>query len=191
MSPRTKKQYKEIRKEKRAIIIEAALEVFAEKTFMGASVSMITQKAEVSKGLLYNYFESKEDLLRKIILEGFDEFVQLFDPNKDGVLTENEFDYFIEETFRLLKKDTRFWKLYFSIIVQPAVMELVQDKLMEIIGPFLQTLIKYYEKKGIANPTAHAILMGAVMDGVSMNYLVDPENFPVEDIKKIIIDKFK
>jgi len=171
--------------------MEAALEIFAEKTFMGASVSMITKKANISKGLLYNYFESKEDLLRKIILEGFDEFVQVFDPNKDGILTENEFTFFIDETFRLLKKDIHFWKLYFSIIVQPAVMVLVQDKLMEIIGPFIQTLMKYYETKGVENPLAHAMLMGAVMDGVYMNYLVDPKNFPVENIKKIIVDKFK
>ncbi|RLD76794.1 MAG: hypothetical protein DRJ10_13000 [Bacteroidetes bacterium] len=52
MSPRTEKQFEEIRKEKRAIIMEAAIEVFAEKNFMGASVSMITKKAGVSKGLL-------------------------------------------------------------------------------------------------------------------------------------------
>ncbi len=191
MSPRTKKQYKEIRKEKRAIILEAAVEVFAEKTFMGASVSMISKKAGVSKGLLYNYFESKEDLLKQIIFEGFEEFAQVFAPNKDGILTEDEFKFFIDETFRLLESDIHFWKLYFSIVMQSDVMLLVQDKIMEMIGPFLQSLVEYYEKKGVANPVAYARLMGSIMDGVSMNYLVDPEGFPVEDIKKIIIDKFK
>ncbi len=191
MSPRTEKQFEQIRKEKRAIIMESAVEVFAEKTFMGASVSMITKKAGVSKGLLYNYFESKEDLLKKIIFEGFEEFALLFDRNKDGVLTEDEFEYFIEENFRLLKSDIHFWKLYFSIVMQPDVMLLVQDKIMEMLGPFLQILIEYYEKKGVENPLAHARLMGALLDGVSMNYLVDPASFPIEDIKKIIIDKFK
>lgn len=191
MSPRTEKQFKEIRKEKRAIIMEAAIEVFAEKTFMGASVSMITKKAGVSKGLLYNYFESKEDLLKQIIFEGFDEFAHIFDPNKDGILTEDEFEYFIDETFRLLESDIHFWKLYFSIVMQPDVMLLVQDKIMEMLGPFLQTLFEYYKEKGLENPMAHARLFGALLDGVSMNYLVDPASFPVEDIKRIIIDKFK
>lgn len=191
MSPRTEKQFEEIRKEKRAIIMEAALEVFAEKSFLGASVSMITKKAGVSKGLLYSYFESKEDLLKQIIFQGIDEFIKVFDPNKDGILTGAEFDFFIDMTFELLKKDIHFWKLYFSIVVQPAVMEMVQDKFMEMLGPFLQTLTVYYEKKGVENPIAHARLLGAVMDGVSLNYIADPESFPVEDIKKIIIDKFK
>lgn len=180
-----------MRKEKRTLIMEAALEVFAEKSFLGASVSKITKKAGVSKGLLYTYFENKEDLLRKIILEGFDEFVQVFDPNKDGVLTEDEFTFFIDETFSVLKKDIHFWKLYFSIISQPAVMELVKDELLEFINPLIETLVKYYELKGIKNPMAHARLLGAVLDGVSLNYMVDPVSFPVEDIKKIIIDKFK
>lgn len=191
MSPRTEKQFEEIRKEKRIIIKDAAIEVFAEKSFMGASVSMITKKAGVSKGLLYNYFESKEDLLKQIIFEGFDEFAHIFDPNKDGILTEDEFEYFIDETFRLLESDIHFWKLYFSIVMQPDVMLLVQDKIMEMLGPFLQTLFEYYKEKGLENPMAHARLFGALLDGVSMNYLVDPASFPVEDIKKIIIDKFK
>ena len=191
MSPKTKEQNIEIKKEKRAKIIEAALEVFAEKTFKGASVSMITKKAGVSKGLLYSYFKSKDDLLKQIIFEGIDEFIEIFDPNKDGVLTEDEFDYFINRTFSLLEEDIHFWKLYFSIIVQPDVLQLVQDKLMEFILPIIETLAKYYEKKGVENPMAHARLLGAVMDGVSMNYIVDPVTFPVEDIKKIIIEKFK
>jgi len=191
MSPKTKEQNIEIKKNKREQIINAALKVFAEKTFKGASVSMITKKAGVSKGLLYSYFKSKDDLLKQIIFEGIDEFIEIFDPNKDGVLTEDEFDYFINRTFSLLEEDIHFWKLYFSIIVQPDVLQLVQDKLMEFILPIIETLAKYYEKKGVENPMAHARLLGAVMDGVSMNYIVDPVTFPVEDIKKIIIEKFK
>ena len=158
---------------------------------MGASVSMITKKAGVSKGLLYTYFKSKDDLLKQIVFEGIDEFIEVFASNKGEVLTEDEFDYFINKTFSLLEEDIHFWKLYFSIILQPAVMQLVQDKLMEFILPFLETLVKYYEKKGVENPMAHARLLGAVMDGVSMNYIVEPETFPVEDMKKIIIEKFK
>ncbi len=191
MSPRTKEQNKDIRKNKRKLIMNAATEVFAEKTYMGASVSMIATKAGVSKGLLYSYFENKEDLLKQIMFEGIDEFAQFFDSNKANTLTEDEFIYFIDETFNLLESNIHFWKLYFSIMVQSAVMELVQDKLMELISPFIQALVEYYQKKGVKNPMAHARLLGALLDGVSLNYIVDPASFPIEDIKKIIIEKFK
>jgi AcrR family transcriptional regulator len=187
--PRTKKQYDEIKKKKRAIILQAALEVFAEKSFLGTSVSSIAKKAGVSKGLLYSYFESKDDLLKQIIFEGVDELIAVFDINNDGVLTQKEFIYFIEATFVLLEKDTHFWKLYFSIIVQPAVMALVQDKFLEILTPMLKILIEYYQNRGVKNPIAHARLLGAVLDGVFFNYIIDPVGFPIDDIKKLIIEK--
>jgi len=30
-----------------------------------------------------------------------------------------------------------------------------------------------------------------MMDGVSLNYVVDPENFPIEEIKQNIINMYK
>lgn len=47
---------------KRAAITQAAAEVFARKGFQGASVDDIAAAAEVSKGTVYGYFASKEDL---------------------------------------------------------------------------------------------------------------------------------
>lgn len=43
-------------------ILQAALALFAEKGFHTTSVSQIAEAAGVSKGLTYNYFESKEKL---------------------------------------------------------------------------------------------------------------------------------
>lgn len=49
--------------ERRDEILAGALAVFSEKGFEGASVKEIAQRAGVAPGLLYHYFESKEDLL--------------------------------------------------------------------------------------------------------------------------------
>lgn len=50
-------------------IIAAALEVFAEKGFAGARLEHIAARAGVSKGALYLYFETKEDLFRAVVHE--------------------------------------------------------------------------------------------------------------------------
>ena len=56
------------RKEARpAEIVAAALEVFAEKGFAGARLDEIAARAGVSKGALYLYFETKEDLFRAVV----------------------------------------------------------------------------------------------------------------------------
>ena len=47
--------------------MDAALELFVTYGYQGTTISQIAKKASVSKGLLYNYFKSKEELLHEII----------------------------------------------------------------------------------------------------------------------------
>jgi len=49
--------------DRRSQILEAALKVFAAKGFKGATNKDIADVADVSTGLIYFYFENKEDLL--------------------------------------------------------------------------------------------------------------------------------
>lgn len=56
----------EIRKQQ---ILEAAVEVFAEKGFHSSRVSDIARSAGVAYGLVYHYFINKEEILRTIYLE--------------------------------------------------------------------------------------------------------------------------
>ena len=50
-------------------IIEAALVVFSEKGFAAARLDDIAARAGVSKGALYLYFETKQDLFRAVVRE--------------------------------------------------------------------------------------------------------------------------
>ncbi len=56
------------RKEERpADICAAALQVFAEKGFAGARIEEIARRAGLSKGAVYLYFETKEDIFRAVV----------------------------------------------------------------------------------------------------------------------------
>jgi len=190
MSPKTKEQNQLTREARKASIMEAALEVFAEKGFETASISLIAKQAGISKGLIYNYFESKEELIKEIMFSGIEQFVPEMDPNQSEAISKEEFTFLINETFSILQSNLIFWRLYFSVFMQPAVLKIVEEKLMETLIPFINILFLYYQKKGVENPMVHARLLGAIFDGVSLNYIMDPENMPLEDIKKIIIEKF-
>lgn len=50
-------------------IVQAALEVFAEKGFAAAKLDEIAARAGISKGALYLYFETKEDIFRAVVRE--------------------------------------------------------------------------------------------------------------------------
>lgn len=48
-------------------IVSAALAVFAEKGFAAAKLDEIARRAGISKGALYLYFETKEDIFRAVV----------------------------------------------------------------------------------------------------------------------------
>src|SRR5438552_15578544 len=50
-------------------IVAAALAVFAEKGFAAARLDDIAARAGVSKGALYLYFATKEDLFRAVVTD--------------------------------------------------------------------------------------------------------------------------
>ena len=188
--PRTPEQFEKIREEKRQQIMDAALELFAHIGFHSTSISKIAQSAGISKGLMYNYFDSKEDLVISIMDEGMKVFTEYFDPDKDGVLTPDEFDFFVNKTFKTLKNNTKYWRLYFSIILQTDVFKLVMAKYESVLNEIMELLVAYYEKQGVEDPMAEAILFGSTLDGISMNYVMNPKMFPLDKIQESIIKKF-
>ena len=130
--PRTPEQYQAIRKEKKRIIMEAALELFANDGYHATSISNIARKANISKGLLYNYFKSKEHLLEEIAKKGFEEVYMNLDSTRDGILTEAEFVSFIDKLIEGVILNRQFWKLYYSLMLQPGVMELLMKYFKEM-----------------------------------------------------------
>jgi AcrR family transcriptional regulator len=123
MSPRTPKQFQDIREEKKTLIMDVALEHFANEGYFKTTINHIARHAGISKGLMYNYFVSKEELLSEIINRSIAEIYVYFDPDKDGYLTEDEFESFVRKCFMLLKKQRSFWRLFFQLLMQKDVRE--------------------------------------------------------------------
>lgn len=64
--------------DKRKLILDAAIRVFAEHGYHGARVGDIAEDAGVAHGLLYHYFASKDDVLRTIFLENWGALIARF-----------------------------------------------------------------------------------------------------------------
>jgi AcrR family transcriptional regulator len=118
MSPRTPKQYEEIREEKIALIMDTALEHFANEGYYRTTINHIARHAGISKGLMYNYFESKEALLKAIIHKSVNEIYKYLDIDRDGYLSGEEFEFFIRKINVLLKEKRYFWRLLMQLLIQ-------------------------------------------------------------------------
>jgi len=63
----TEPRFQRRKEDRPAEITEAALEAFAEKGYAATRVEEVAKRAGVSKGLLYLYFKTKEDLFKAVI----------------------------------------------------------------------------------------------------------------------------
>ncbi|MEO6575075.1 MAG: TetR/AcrR family transcriptional regulator, partial [Polyangiaceae bacterium] len=52
--------------DKRDRILDAALELFAERGFHGTAVPLVAERAKVGAGTIYRYFASKEELVNAL-----------------------------------------------------------------------------------------------------------------------------
>jgi TetR/AcrR family transcriptional regulator, fatty acid metabolism regulator protein len=64
--------------EKRRLILDAAVRVFARKGYHTSRVGDIAEEAGVAHGLLYHYFASKEELLETVFRETWRELLDAF-----------------------------------------------------------------------------------------------------------------
>ena len=75
--PRSKSTNEAMRVHSRDQIIVAARQLFAERGYFNCKVSDIAQAAAMSQGNVYWYFHSKDDMLKAILSDGFQQSEQL------------------------------------------------------------------------------------------------------------------
>jgi AcrR family transcriptional regulator len=126
--PRTKEQYGEMRQEKQKRIEETALSLFAEKGYKATSISDIAKSAGISKGLMYHYFTSKEELLKMIWDKVVGEFNAIIDLDNDGEITEEEAEFYMDQFFEMCKRNRLQFKLYYQLSFQPEVVSYLTTK---------------------------------------------------------------
>lgn len=186
MAPRTKEQFEILREERKEQIIKAAFEVFAQKGYHNSSVAQVAKKAKISKGLMYNYFDGKEDLLRAIIHQINEEIAREFDFSNQKPLTDKAVLEWIDKSFDIVVQNPARWKFYISLSMQPDVMPIFMEVAHESIKTFFIRFIQYFTEKGVENPQLWVRYISALIDGLQMHILMDPNSFPIQEIKPLI-----
>jgi len=187
MSPRTPKQFEEMRESRRKQIMDAALELFASEGYSHCSISQLASHAGISKGLMYNYFNSKEALLIAIIEEGMNDIMSMIDPNHDGILDPEEVEGFIRNTFKVIHENLQFWILFINVVLQPPVKEFLDGKpISSVMEQFAPRLLEYFERMGYEDPYLEMLTFSAMIEGygILLLYLNLNDEFPTETILK-------
>lgn len=172
-------------------ILEVGLELFATKGYKNTSISDIAKKAGISKGLMYNYFKGKKDLLRVIIQKAIDESGELMKHAlEDYASPILELEHLVLDTVAHVKANIQFWKLISSLAFQKEVMESVVDLMEESKKNSIEKGVELFTKLKSPNPMQSALLLGAAMDGIMLHYMHMGEEYPIDEMAKSLVETF-
>lgn len=187
--PRTPEQFEQIREERRDSIIQTALQLFAEQGYDNTSIAQIAKEADISKGLIYNYFDSKEHLLKEVINEGYNYFPMVTKPLEEGVSPDEAFLQTLNGLRDSLKTHRTFWKFYAELLLQLFRNEELLQKFAADFEGFLTHFINLMQEMGVEDPEMEGRKLAAALDGVLLHSLFY-ESYPVDGIFDNIIKSY-
>lgn len=103
------------RRNRDAEVMEAAVRIFYEKGFAGASLQDVANEVGVLKGSLYYYFDSKEDLLLRIMKESHIQSEAIFERvSAKGLDPIEELDELLRELMQWYLDNVERVAIYFN-----------------------------------------------------------------------------
>lgn len=167
----SEEQAEQLRKQRVAQILEAALSVFADKGIQGTKMSMIAKEAGVSHGLMYHYFDSKETLLNESIkwaTSGTEEFLEEVHQlagsplDKIRLFTNRALSFGNQDIFRLIQR------FYGNEEIDKAIYQMVEDTGSKYIQFLIPIFIEGQEKGEIiqAEPMKLVSLYLTIISGI-------------------------
>jgi AcrR family transcriptional regulator len=188
--PRTEEQNRILREKTRRRIIESSMILFSQRGYENTSVNAIAQQANISKGLVYAYFSSKEDIVEGIVTTLSEMGEGILATERNFPTPKHHLKHMIDEFFGLIKEQSKMmsWMLpmAFQIGRYPFVTKLVADKLTGTIH-HMEGIFRDLE---YTNPEQEAWFFGAVLDGISMDIML-LESFDSVKMHRFLLEKYK
>lgn len=113
--------------ERRAAILDAAMEVFATRGYHGASIDDIAHAAGISKALIYEHFPSKKDLHASLLGGQVEELFRRLAANAAaGERGEVRLRGGVDAFLRFVEERREAWRMLFRDAGDPEVAEVLQ-----------------------------------------------------------------
>ena len=176
-----------VSEERKHQIMNAAEEVFSQKGFSDARMDDIAEETGLSKGTLYLYYKSKDDLIIAILDRIFQREFRVFENLDLTSMSATQAIWTFTETtskdvkmmMRLLPITYEFMGLAFRNKFVQKAFKTYLNRYMDILIPIIQQGIDTGEFRP-ADAREVAIAIGAIMEGTLLlwvydNSLVEPE----------------
>lgn len=164
----------------RARILTAALELFADRGFAGTSVRALAERAGVSQGLLYNYFDGKDGLLRAIFEQSQLDVTATLDEANDH--PEESVPTLIRAAFAAVQGNAVFWRLTYQLRMQGHTITLLGGVFREWADSVRARIEALLRADGVPDPAVRARVLFAAIDGAAQHWVLDPDGYPLDQV---------
>lgn len=180
----------QLREQSRERILAAALAVFAEKGFHNATISEITARAGVSRGLITYYFPGKQQLAHELLGRYLDGIAAL-----TGVTgtTDERLAAIIDGVLLAVAENLPVQRMAISLMTHPstrpafAAVEQQKDAQLRTLE---DTLRELFAARGAADPALEEIMLRSVLEGVIFKATIYEDSYPLERMRRRLYEMY-
>ncbi|WP_372755840.1 TetR/AcrR family transcriptional regulator [Labilibaculum sp.] len=177
--------------DKREQLIDIATKLFSERGYENTPLSVVCEKANVSKGLISHHFKSKDGLLREIFLKTTELIVEINEVDKKNKNPNEQLVELLESFFTQLEVDKMFFQFSLNTMLQPRTREVLKDLISERATFILKSVTSIFHKLDKAKANILSYMFIAELDGIAINYLAGGIDLPLSELKQHLIEKYK
>lgn len=162
----------------RAELLNGCFELFARRGYAALTMRQIAKELDVSTGTLYHYFESKEDLFRKML-----ESLSQRDVS-EAVVQLSEADSMtarIDHLFTFVQQREPYFRNLLFLVMDYYRHEEIQSSdlaVKHILANYKQVII---QETGLRTDEALSTLLFSLLTGLVVNRLLDPDSVDFSD----------
>jgi AcrR family transcriptional regulator len=157
MSPRTKLANQQIRENRKSQILAAASRIFASKGLSATMIEDISAEANVSKGLIYYYFSSKDEVFEALVQQAMEGALALIgDALARPGTPWDRLSWLVEEVLTRARREPE----EFMLIVQAYTSQAVPDDVREMAVQYAATISQAMRELIVEGQAAGQVIAG-------------------------------
>ncbi|RIX59621.1 TetR/AcrR family transcriptional regulator [Paenibacillus nanensis] len=191
--PRTPEENERIRNAAKIKIRAAAIDVFIAKGFHSSSIEDVAKKAGISKGLLYNYFKGKSELLAELIQSRVEEISQVMETASRLPAPKEQLLYIAQHALMNVKEQPKAYRFYLHLQTHPEEDTIISSHTQPLKDEMIRqsrVQVEIFRKLGSANPEVDSLHFSTALHGIMLMYSMYPNGTRIEALNRVMIDAF-
>ena len=193
MSPRSAAANRQLRETAREKLLSSSIRVFAAKGFHGASMEDVAATAGVSKGLVYVYFRSKEELFVHALRSRVQHLFEIGTAIDPALPPRQRLDALLAAAVDRVRREPDVFRLYLAMSLEKELAPVARSTLRALeapMGRYLAVFRGIFSDAGSPDPDLDALTFRTAVLGLLLRLVRGIEELPVERMVERLADAF-